>query len=59
MGIKIIGTQAFIYCDDCGKPLSVTNENGMFCEDMCGYEESVKAGKEINNIIERALKEGI
>jgi len=59
MGIDIIGDQAYVYCDDCGKPLTVVHSVGMFCEDMCGFEESVKAGEEIDALIQRMLKEGI
>ena len=36
---------------DCGKRITVTNKYGMFCEDMCGYEESIKADKLIENMI--------
>lgn len=59
MGITISGDNAHIYCDDCGKDITVSNEYGMFCEDLCGLEESIKAGKEIDKLIERALKEGL
>jgi len=30
-------------CADCGKPLTFVDENGMFCEDRCGYEQSRRA----------------
>ena len=53
----IIGDEAFVYCDDCGKPLTVVNKNGMFCEDLCGYEESKKAGEQLDVLIKDILKE--
>ena len=34
-----------VTCDDCGKPLTQVNAYGMFCDEMCGYEESVKASE--------------
>ena len=52
----IIGDEAFVYCDDCGKPLIVVNKNGMFCEDLCGYEESKKAGEQVDALIKDILK---
>jgi hypothetical protein len=51
----IIGDQAYVTCDDCGKPITVVTEIGMFCEDLCGIEESKGAGKEINALIEKLL----
>lgn len=40
-----------IRCPHCGKLLSVTNKYGMFCEDLCGYDESVKAAKKAKKLI--------
>ena len=40
-----------IVCEECGKPIVESNEFGMFCEDRCGYEESKKAGKKIEELI--------
>lgn len=56
MGGYIIGDQAYVTCDDCGKPITVVTEIGMFCEDLCGIEESKKAGKQIDALIEKLLK---
>ena len=58
MGGVIIGNQAYVYCDDCGKPLTISNEMGMFCDDLCGFEESAQAAKTIDALIESALKVG-
>jgi len=41
---------ASVTCD-CGKPLTKVNEYGMFCDDMCGYEESIKASALLDAII--------
>ena len=32
----------FTKCSVSGKPMTVTNELGMWCEDMCGYEDHKK-----------------
>ncbi len=29
-----------VTCDTCGKPITHSNEYGMFCEDNCGLSES-------------------
>ena len=47
-------------CEHCGKPISETNEYGMFCEDFCGLEESknsVKAAKAIVESLENVFKD--
>lgn len=41
----------------CGKPIVISNEYGMFCEDMCGYEESKKAAEAMGPLIEEFAKE--
>lgn len=38
------------------KPLSVTNQWGMFCEDLCNLEECKKAEKEINKLLDEMDK---
>ena len=58
MPIEIKGDQAFITCD-CGKDITVSNEHGMFCEDMCGYEESLKVSKKIDTLISKLLTKNI
>ena len=37
---------------DCGKPLTVVNKYGMFCEDMCDFEESKQAADILDDILE-------
>ena len=34
--------EAFITCKTSGKPITVSNEYGMFCEDLCNLEENKK-----------------
>jgi hypothetical protein len=41
----------FAYCEVCGKPLTVVNEYGMFCDEMHQYEESVKCRERLDEII--------
>lgn len=43
-------------CDDCGKELTVPTAVGIFCEDMCGHKESVKAGKQLDKFIDEMFK---
>ena len=31
-------TYISVCCSTCGKPVTVVNDCGMYCEDMCGYE---------------------
>lgn len=40
-----------IDCDMCGKPITEANKYGMFCEDLCGLEESEKAYKAVKDFI--------
>jgi len=42
---------------DCGKPITVTNKYGMFCEDMCGLKESKEADEFVSNLVNQLLKE--
>jgi len=43
---------ASVTCD-CGKPIVIADKYGMFCEDLCGYEESKKAALVISQTIDR------
>jgi len=55
MGIKVTEPKPghlWLNCDQCGKPVSKTNEYGMFCEDMCGLEESKKGFDELRKVME-------
>jgi hypothetical protein len=54
MPVKIEGSHAHVTCE-CGKDITVTNVYGMFCEDMCGHEESVKASEETDKMIKGIL----
>jgi hypothetical protein len=39
-------------CKRSNKPFSVTNQWGMFCEDLCNLEQCKKAEKEIDKILD-------
>lgn len=39
-----------IFCE-CGKPIVVSTEDGMFCEDRCGEAESKSARVDANILI--------
>jgi hypothetical protein len=56
MGAILEGSDAHVFCDDCGKDITVSNVYGMFCEDMCGYDESVKAKQEVDVMISGILE---
>ncbi len=45
-----------VTCTKSNKPLSVTNQWGMFCEDLCNLEECKKAEKKINKILDEMDK---
>ncbi len=55
MPIEIKDGNAEITCDDCGKPLTRTSKYGMFCEDLCGYAESVEAAQKVEGMIKNLL----
>jgi len=38
---------------DCGKPLVIMDEYGMFCKDKCGYQESIQAKKIVEDFIKK------
>ena len=40
-----------VTCDQCGKPITHSNEWGMFCDNNCGLVESKTAKINIMNII--------
>ena len=45
-----------VTCDECGKPITHSNEFGMFCEDNCKLEESKAAKKQFENMLPGLLK---
>jgi hypothetical protein len=55
MGAIIEGSNAHVFCDDCGKDLTVVTMYGMFCEDMCGHEKSLEASKAHEQMIKGIL----
>ena len=46
-----IGDKAFVTCDYCGKPVVKADKYGMWCEDECGREDSIKALSEVEAIM--------
>lgn len=40
-----------ITCAISGKPIEISNENGMYCEDMCGEDNDKKAGEELKDML--------
>lgn len=44
-----------VTCDYCGKPITHTNEYGMFCDNYCGLEESKKAKEFWDEFIKKFL----
>ena len=44
-----------IRCSVCGEPISVVDEFGMFCKNLCGREESVKAQEQYGNILNQIM----
>jgi len=50
-------TNLEIACPTCHKRLTVVNEYGMFCEDLCGLEESKEASKVISKLIGKLMRD--
>ena len=48
-----------VTCNQCGKLIVETNKYGMFCEDRCGYEESVKRGKELDTLLGECFENNV
>ena len=48
--------EVVITCKNTGKPPTVTNKYGMFCEDLCGFEACVEASIKGENLIENLAK---
>jgi tripartite-type tricarboxylate transporter receptor subunit TctC len=42
-----------ITCKKTGKPVTVSNENGMYCEDMCDEDKDIKANKVIKQFLQQ------
>lgn len=43
-------------CDITGKPITITNEHGMYCSEMCGEEADAQSAsdsrKKVNSLID-------
>lgn len=46
------GINLSMTCKTSGKPITVSNEHGMFCEDMCDLQECKDAKKVLENFIQ-------
>lgn len=42
-----------IFCSISGKPITITDNYGMWCEDKCEYEKSVEAQKMILEVLDK------
>ncbi len=40
-----------INCKKCGKPITESNDYGMYCENYCGQDEDIKAYEKIKKIM--------
>jgi len=47
---KAGGVHLEMRCKQSGKPISVSNHYGMFCEDMCDLQENKDAEKKLKSI---------
>jgi len=45
-----------LLCDECGGPITHSNEYGMFCDKKCGLEESKKAKAKFDLLMSKAFK---
>ena len=39
-----------VTCEISGKPITISNKYGMYCEDMCGYEEDKALGDDFEDV---------
>ena len=42
---------ATVTCDDCGKPITHSNEFGMYCDDECGIDADKAAKKQVEQML--------
>jgi len=45
-----------IVCKKCNKPINTSNQYGMYCEDLCGMEDDIKAFKKIQGMFGNIFK---
>ncbi len=45
------GVDILITCKFCGKPITVSNKYGMFCEDLCSMDAEKQAYTELKNLL--------
>ena len=46
------GLEVDVNCRECGKPITVSNQYGMFCENRCGIDKARKAGRQMKEFFE-------
>jgi hypothetical protein len=51
------GANVEFRCKKTGKPITVTNEYGMFCEDLCGLEEMKKEPGNLTEFFQKMASE--
>jgi hypothetical protein len=50
------GINIEITCETCDKPIVTSDKYGMYCKDLHGRKEAIKAYREINEMIKQSLK---
>jgi len=50
------GIDLFLSCQECGKPIIVTNKYGMFCKDLCGLKEAKLYFRDMQKFINEFIK---
>jgi hypothetical protein len=45
------GVELSLRCKTSGKPITVSNQYGMFCEDMCDLQENIDASKKLEQML--------
>lgn len=51
------GLNLEITCETCGKPIVTSDKYGMYCKDLHGRKEAIKAYRELNKMINQCLKD--
>ena len=45
------GIDIEVICTNSGKPITISNEYGMFCEDMCDYPDAKNLHKDLKAVL--------
>ena len=46
-----INGELFLVCEKTGKEISVSNDSGMYCEDLCGMDEDENSQASLIDLI--------